>query len=57
MFGVLKIGRKAALKSKAPFKRIPTNSKNGIPGIPEQRQLYCTEHDPMNIPVSGWHGN
>jgi hypothetical protein len=57
MFGAHKIGRKAALKSKAQFKKIHTNLIAGILGIPKQRQLYCTEHDLMNTPVSVWHGN
>ena len=57
MFGAHKIGKKAELKSKALFKKIHTISKDGIPVIPKQRQLYCTEHDLMNTPVSVWRGN
>ena len=56
MFGDLKIGRKVASKSKVLFKKTHTNLTAGIPGIPKQRRSYYTEHDPMNIPVSVWHG-
>jgi hypothetical protein len=56
MFGDLKIGRKVVSKSKALFKKTHTNLTAGIPGIPKQRRSYYTEHDPMNIPVSVWHG-
>jgi hypothetical protein len=56
MFGGLKIGKKAVSKSKAPFKKTHTNSKAGIPGIPKPKPSYYTEHDPMNTPVSVWHG-
>jgi hypothetical protein len=56
MCGGLRIGTKAASKSRALFKKTLTNSTTGIPGIPKPRPSYYTEHDPMNTPVSVWHG-
>jgi hypothetical protein len=56
MFGSLKIGIKVVSKSKVLFRKTQTNSTTGIPDIPKQKRSYCTEDDPMNVPVSVWHG-